>query len=67
MLSIRSHEFFERQGYDLHCVIPISFSQAALGAEFEIPGIDGPVEVKIPEGTQSGTGTAHPAAAAFRI
>ena len=39
---------------DLRCVIPISFPQAALGAEFEIPGIDGPVNLKIPEGTQSG-------------
>jgi molecular chaperone DnaJ len=35
-------------------VIPISFPQAALGAEFEMPGIDGPVNLKIPEGTQSG-------------
>ena len=54
VLSIRPHDFFERNGYDLHCVIPISFPQAALGAEFEIPGIDGPVTLKIPEGTQSG-------------
>jgi len=54
MLSIRPHDFFERKGYDLHCVIPISFPQAALGAEFEIPGIDGPVNLKVPEGTQSG-------------
>jgi molecular chaperone DnaJ len=54
VLSIRPHDFFERHGHDLHCVIPISFPQAALGAEFEIPGIDGPVNVKIPEGTQSG-------------
>ena len=52
--SIRPHDFFERHGYDLHCVIPISFPQAALGAEFEIPGIDGPMNIKIPEGTQSG-------------
>ena len=35
-------------------MIPISFPQAALGAEFEMPGIDGPVNLKIPEGTQSG-------------
>jgi molecular chaperone DnaJ len=35
-------------------VVPISFPQAALGAEIEIPGIDGPVNLKIPEGTQSG-------------
>jgi molecular chaperone DnaJ len=54
VLAVRPHDFFERQGNDLHCVIPISFPQAALGAEFEIPGIDGPVNVKIPEGTQSG-------------
>ncbi len=54
VLSIRPHDFFERHGQDLHCVIPISFPQAALGAEFEIPGIDGPVSIKISEGTQSG-------------
>jgi molecular chaperone DnaJ len=54
VLSIRSHDFFERDGYDLHCVIPISFPQAVLGAEFEIPGIDGAVNLKVPEGTQSG-------------
>ncbi|HEY1987013.1 MAG TPA: molecular chaperone DnaJ [Terracidiphilus sp.] len=54
VLAIRPHDFFERNGQDLHCVVPISFPQAALGAEIEIPGIDGPVNLKIPEGTQSG-------------
>ena len=54
ILSIRPHDFFERHGHDLYCVLPISFPQAALGAEFEIPGIDGPINIKIPEGTQSG-------------
>lgn len=54
VLSIQPHDFFERDGQDLRCVIPISFPQAALGAEIEIPGIDGPVAIKIPEGTQSG-------------
>jgi molecular chaperone DnaJ len=54
VLSIRPHDFFERNGQDLHCVVPISFPQAALGAEIEIPGIDGPVNLKVPEGTQSG-------------
>ncbi len=54
ILSIRPHDFFERHGHDLYCVIPVSFPQAALGAEFEIPGIDGAVAIKIPEGTQSG-------------
>jgi molecular chaperone DnaJ len=54
VLAVRPHDFFEREGYDLHCVIPISFPQAALGAEFEVPGIDGPINIKIPEGMQSG-------------
>jgi molecular chaperone DnaJ len=54
VLSIRPHDFFERNGHDLHCVIPISFPQAALGAEFEVPGLGGPVNLKIPDGTQSG-------------
>jgi molecular chaperone DnaJ len=54
VLAVRPHDFFERKGYDLHCVIPISFPQAALGAEFDIPGIDGPISLKVPEGTQSG-------------
>ena len=54
ILFIRPHDFFERHGQDLYCVIPISFPQATLGAEFEIEGIDGTVNIKIPEGTQSG-------------
>lgn len=54
VLSIRAHEFFERDGQNIHCVIPISFPQATLGAEIEITGVDGPVTVKIPEGTSSG-------------
>jgi molecular chaperone DnaJ len=54
VLSIRPHDFFERHGHDLRCVIPISFPQAAMGAEIDMQGIDGPVSLKIPEGTQSG-------------
>lgn len=54
VLAIHAHDFFQRDGYDLHCVVPISFPQAALGTEIEIPGIDGAVSLKIPEGTQSG-------------
>ena len=42
-------------GYDLRCEIPISFSQAALGAEVEVPTLNGKVALKIPEGTQPGT------------
>jgi molecular chaperone DnaJ len=54
VLSVRAHDLFERKGNDLYCVVPISFPQAALGAEIEIAGIDGPVALKIPEGVQSG-------------
>src|SRR5271165_6613923 len=54
VLSVQPHDFFERDGHDLRCVVPISFPQAALGAEIEIQGVDGPVTLKIPEGTQSG-------------
>jgi molecular chaperone DnaJ len=54
VLSIQPHDFFERDGQDLHCVIPISFPQAALGAEITIPAIDGDVTIKVPEGTQNG-------------
>ena len=54
VLSIKPHDFFERDGNDLHCVVPISFPQAVLGAEIEIPAIGGDVTLKVPEGTQSG-------------
>ena len=54
VLAIRGHDFFERNGNDLHCVIPISFPQAALGADIAMDGIDGPVNLKVPEGSQSG-------------
>jgi molecular chaperone DnaJ len=54
VLTVKPHAFFERHGYDLHCVVPISFPQAVLGDEFEIEGIDGDVRLKIPDGTQSG-------------
>jgi len=54
VLSVRAHDVFERDGNDLHCAVPISFPQAVLGAEIEIEGVDGPVSLKIPEGTQSG-------------
>jgi molecular chaperone DnaJ len=54
-LSLASHAFFQRDGADLHCRVPISMVQAALGGEFEVPTIDGgKTRVKVPEGTQSG-------------
>jgi molecular chaperone DnaJ len=54
VISVKSHELFERQGADLHCEVPVAFTQAALGAEIEVPTLDGKVKLKIPEGTQSG-------------
>src|ERR1700745_2272366 len=54
-LSLATHEFFQRDGADLHCRVPISMVAAALGGEFEVPTIDkGKTKVKIPSGTQSG-------------
>jgi molecular chaperone DnaJ len=56
VLEVKPHPFFEREGKDLHCSIPISFSQAAMGAEIVIPTLDGGEhKLKIQEGTQSGT------------
>jgi molecular chaperone DnaJ len=54
VLSVKAHKFFERDGDDLHCVMPISFPQAALGTELEIETLEGPATIKIPEGTQNG-------------
>ncbi len=54
VLSVKAHEFYERAGDDLHCVLPISFSQAALGTELEFQGLEGTEAIKVPEGTQSG-------------
>ena len=54
-LSIVPHEFFQRDGADLHCRVPISMVTAAIGGEFEVPAIDGSqVRVKVPAGTQTG-------------
>src|SRR5690349_10769968 len=54
-LSIGGHGFFQRDGADLHCRVPISMVTAALGGELEVPTIDGSkTKVKVPEGTQSG-------------
>ena len=54
ILSVKKHKFFERDGDDLHCVMPISFPQAALGTELELETLEGRETIKVPEGTQSG-------------
>ena len=54
-LSIGAHPFFQRDGADLHCRVPVSLVTAALGGEFEVPTIDGGnTRVKVPEGMQTG-------------
>lgn len=53
-LKVKEHAFFERQGTDLHCTIPVNLAQAALGAEVDAPTIEGPHRLRIPEGTQNG-------------
>jgi molecular chaperone DnaJ len=54
VLKVREHPFFERRDSDLHCTIPINIGQAALGAEIEVPTLEEPYRLKIPEGTQNG-------------
>jgi molecular chaperone DnaJ len=54
-LSIKPHEFFQRDGADLYCQVPISMTTAALGGQFEVATLDGSqTRVKVPEGTQNG-------------
>jgi molecular chaperone DnaJ len=53
-IIVRKHPFFERRRNDLYCQVPISFAQAALGAEIEVPTLDGPDRLQVPRGTQSG-------------
>jgi molecular chaperone DnaJ len=54
VLHVKDHAFFERQGKDLYCTVPVSFSQAALGAQIKVPTLEGEHALKIPEGTQTG-------------
>jgi molecular chaperone DnaJ len=55
VFHIRSHEFFERDGDDIYCEMPITFVQASLGDEVEVPTLHGKVKLKVPAGTQTGT------------
>jgi molecular chaperone DnaJ len=54
-VAVRPHAIFRRQGNDVVCEMPITFVQAALGAELEVPTLDGKVKYSIPEGTQTGS------------
>ena len=53
-IRIKKHEIFERDGDDLHCAVPISFTIAALGGEIEVPTLAGKAAIDIPDGTQAG-------------
>ena len=54
-INVRNHPLFTREGYDIHCDIPITYKDAVLGAEITVPTIDGDVCYNISEGTQNGT------------
>jgi molecular chaperone DnaJ len=55
VLHVKAHEIFQRDGDDLLCEVPVSFVQAALGAELEVPTLDNKATIRIPPGTQPGT------------
>ncbi len=55
VIFVREHEFFQRDGNDLHCTLPLAFTTLALGGEIKVPGLDGDETLKIPESTQTGT------------
>lgn len=54
-LKVKPHAFFERNENDLHCTIPLNIGQAALGADIDVPTLEGVQKLKLPEGTQNGT------------
>jgi len=53
-VSVRDHEIFQREGKNLYCEVPVSFVDAALGGELEVPTLDGRVKLKVPGETQTG-------------
>jgi molecular chaperone DnaJ len=55
VIHVKEHEMFERQGNNLYVSVPVTFSQAALGAEIRVPTLDGEDTLTIPEGTQTGS------------
>lgn len=55
VISVKEHPFFKRQGENIYCEVPITFSQAALGAEIKVPTLEGEEKIRVPEGTQTGS------------
>ena len=54
-IHVQEHEFFRRDGNNLFCEIPVNFTTLALGGEIQVPTLDGPEKIKVPDGTQTGT------------
>ena len=54
-VNVKRHNIFERDGYNLFCEVPLTVAEATLGAEIDVPTLDGNVKYTIPEGTQPGT------------
>jgi molecular chaperone DnaJ len=54
VISVEKHSIFEREGQDVICEIPISFVQAALGCDLQVPTLEGKLKLKVPAGTQTG-------------
>lgn len=54
-VNVKKHSIFERDGYDIYCEVPITVVEATLGAEIDVPTLEGNVKFKIPEGTQPNT------------
>ena len=54
-VNVRRHAIFERDGYDIYCEVPLTVAEATLGAEIDVPTLEGNVKYDVPEGTQAGT------------
>ncbi len=54
-VTVKPHKYFTRRDFDLHCEVPVSFTQATLGSEIDVPTLDAPIKYTVPEGTQPGT------------
>jgi molecular chaperone DnaJ len=54
VVQVDSHPFYRREGEDLHCTVPVTVAEAAVGAHIDVPTLDGPMVIEIPAGTQAG-------------
>ncbi len=52
-ITVKTHKLFKRDGFNIYCEMPLSFTQAALGGEIEVPTLEGPMKHHVPEGTQN--------------